>query len=450
MISIAVHTLGCKLNQAESEALAAAFGLEGFRALSWDAEADIFLINTCTVTSKAEQKARRLIRAVLREHRRSCVIVTGCYAQLELPALEALGREEGRLFVVPGNRKSALLDLPRFLREAGGGEGELPALLRRWEAAGGEGPSQDRFRFSTGDAAFRSRPFLKIQDGCGRACSYCRVPLARGGSVSLAAPEVLARLRVLEEHSFAEAVLTGVDLGQYLSEGLDLAGLLRFLLKGTRTIALRLSSLEPESVRPALLEILGEERVRPHFHLSVQSGSGRVLEHMRRPYLPADVERLAEKLRALKDDPFLSSDMITGFPGESAGDFQESLDLCRRIGFAWIHAFPYSRRPGTEAALFPDSVPEREAVSRVEELTALARRGRSAYTARWVGRIVEAIPEIRKGSSSGYASAVSSNYLKLKLLSPPAGLPPGRSLRCRLTAPAGPGEDRFDASAEPL
>ncbi|MDR0554117.1 MAG: tRNA (N(6)-L-threonylcarbamoyladenosine(37)-C(2))-methylthiotransferase MtaB [Treponema sp.] len=480
MFSIAIQTLGCKLNQLESEAVASAFRTEGFEVLPWGeaavntaavntavkTEADILVVNTCTVTSRAERKARRLIRLALRKRPYACVLVTGCYAQLDGPALEALGQDvcgtsfSDRFFVLRGDLKSALLDLPRFLRTAGdaaapAGE-ELPALLRRWTADRQMPPPEDRFRFAADAFSFHSRSFLKIQDGCDHACAYCRVPLARGPSMSLAAEIVLARLRALEERGFAEAVLTGVNIGQYRGQyrdgALDLAGLLRLLLEGTDAIAIRLSSLEPDGVSASLLDVLGAERIRPHFHLSVQSGSPRILEKMRRPYGPDDIERIAEQLRSVKEDPFLACDMIAGFPGESPVDFELSRELCRRLGFAWIHAFPYSRRPGTEAAAFTGEISEAEASSRVNTLLALARRNRKDYAARWLGKTVEAIIETG-GSRPEYTAAVSGNYLKL-LVSRPLGVelpPPGRALRCRLLPLAGvlAKERRFDALAEP-
>ncbi|MDR2482844.1 MAG: tRNA (N(6)-L-threonylcarbamoyladenosine(37)-C(2))-methylthiotransferase MtaB [Treponema sp.] len=445
MLSLSVYTLGCKLNQAESEAVAAAFKREGFQVAPWGSATDILAVNTCTVTSKAEQKARRIIRAALRANPRSCVIVTGCYAQVARPALEALAdaasRAQGRFFVLNGDLKSALLDLPGFIRRNSGNSApdpeQLPALLGQWERVSPSAAPDDRFRFNGEDLSFHSRPFLKIQDGCNHACSYCRVPLARGKSVSLEAGQVLARLKALEARGFGEAVLTGVNIGCYDAGGFDLAMLLSLLLRETRSIAIRLSSLEPQGLRPALLDALADGRIRPHFHLSVQSGSPAVLRRMRRTYGPGEVVRAAEQLRALKGDPFLACDMIAGFPGERDGDFRQSYELCQRLDFAWIHPFPYSRRPGTEAAGFEEAVPEREAAARVKALTALAHEGRKAYIARWLGKTVEAIPE------SG--AALSANYLRLLV---PATVAERRFL-CRIQSlPLA--DRRFDAQAIPI
>jgi threonylcarbamoyladenosine tRNA methylthiotransferase MtaB len=344
--------------------------------------------------------------------------------------------------------KGALLDLPRFLREADRGGADLSVLLRDWmeNRSIPESPGADRFRFNAGSLSFHSRPFLKIQDGCDRRCSYCRVSLARGPSVSLPAETALARLLQLEEAGYGEAVITGVNISQWRDGGGGsggLSSLLRRLLEGSRTIALRLSSLEPEAVTPELGEILSHPRIRPHFHLSIQSGSPLMLEMMRRPYGPGMAGRAAALLRSVKEDPFLACDIITGFPGETGEEFERTRRLCMDTGFAWIHAFPYSPRPGTEAYGFGKAVPEREAVRRVEVLLSLAREGRKNYCRRWMGRTVAAIVQAQDKKNPGYYGAVSDNYLRLQIKGP--GMVPGRAVSCRITAPA---EEGVDALAE--
>jgi threonylcarbamoyladenosine tRNA methylthiotransferase MtaB len=196
------------------------------------------------------------------------------------------------------------------------------------------------------------------------------------------------------------------------------------------------------------LRVLAHRRIRPHFHLAVQSGSPLILEKMRRSYSLEAVEAAVRRLRTLRDDPFLACDIITGFPGETPGEFARTYELCRRADFAWIHAFPYSRRPGTEAFSFKDSVPEREAVSRVEALIGLARQGRVAYIRRWAGKTVEAIVE--GGTQDGCLTALSENYLKLMLpIAEGQGTtPPGTVLRCRILGTPEFPEPHFDAIAE--
>ncbi|MDR1318013.1 MAG: radical SAM protein [Treponema sp.] len=519
MPSFSIYTLGCKLNQLESEALADAFLREGFSRRPFSPEdrpagdaaeeqpsdsaapaaggevspggvPPVLIINTCTVTSKADQKARRVIRKALRDYPGASVIVTGCYARLDpedIAALEDGPRgadgssrpRKGRLFVFP--EKDALLELPRRLREAGGGGGlgasfnspgrdpaASPAVPSEGGAAG-----KNAFAFAPEYFSAHSRSFLKIQDGCDNHCTYCRVRLARGKSVSLPAEKALAELRALEGKGYRETVLTGVNITQYRDGSLesgsraggpcrsgDLAGLLEFLLAGTQGIALRLSSLEPEEINDSLARVLARPRIRPHFHLSVQSGSARILEKMGRSYTPAGVEKIAAAFRSVREDPFLACDIITGFPGESDEEFEKTLNLCRNIGFAWIHAFPYSKRPGAPAFPRRELVNGREAVHRVEILLKLARQGRSAYIKRWLGRDVEALVEAEKEppegvlnppenkKKPGYCRGVSDNYLKLRIKCSESP-PPGTALRCRIVKEASLlAGDGYDAEAE--
>ncbi|MDR0456263.1 MAG: tRNA (N(6)-L-threonylcarbamoyladenosine(37)-C(2))-methylthiotransferase MtaB [Treponema sp.] len=472
MYSVAFYTLGCKLNQLESEALADSFRKAGFFIVPSGTpipEPGIIIINTCTVTSKADQKSRRLIRKALRENPDSCVIVTGCYAQLDSTEIELLETEAAagvsgnrsfdrrpndhrsfdrrpfsrRLFVLGGGRgdssdsagavKSAVLELPEYVLKATASMPEsplsgglLPKVLETWiEQAKGEGP----FSFKPEEFSFHSRGYLKIQDGCDNGCSYCRVYLARGNSVSLPREAALAELRSFEGRGCAELMITGVNITQYNHCGLGLAGLLECLLEGSASIALRLASLEPEGINEKLVSVLAHPRIRPHFHLSVQSGSDTVLQRMGRAYRSQTVEQGAALLRSVKDNPFLACDIIAGFPGETEAEFEETLNLCEKIGFAWIHAFPYSKRPGTKAFSLKNPVCEREVTRRVEALNAAALRGRRDYAQAWLGRELSAIVEKAEPDSAGRRRAVTENYLKV-LVNCSADYSPGSSLRC--------------------
>ncbi|HCM25516.1 MAG: tRNA (N(6)-L-threonylcarbamoyladenosine(37)-C(2))-methylthiotransferase MtaB [Treponema sp. GWB1_62_6] len=454
---VAFHTLGCKLNQLETESIAQAFIAEAFEVVQWGEAADIYLVNTCTVTSMAEQKARRIIRKALKDNPASCVVATGCYAQLDPESLraavatvaEAFDSESGeildrkRLFVVSGDDKAALLDLPRYLAETVCASASIRDALESWTNGEESAPSAadplSRFRFDAADFSFHSRASLKIQDGCDNSCAYCRVRLARGKSVSLAADIVLSRLRELEGRGYSEAVLTGINVSRYFDAeaGLGFPGLIRLLLAGTARISLRISSTEPDGVDEDFADAVSDPRVRPHFHLSVQSGSDAILKRMRRRYRAEAVERAAVLLRTAKKDPFLACDLIAGFPGEGAEDFRDTLALCGRIGFAWIHAFPFSPRPGTEAMDMLPRIPERIAAERAEVLGALARSGHDAYAARWAGREVNAVAEAGKALAAEAAfPALSENYLKLLVRPlPDQERPhPGASIRCRIDA----------------
>ena len=470
-LSIAFHTLGCKLNQLETESLADAFRKSGALVLGGgpDEAADLVIVNTCTVTGKAEQKARHFVRQALARNPEAVAIVTGCYAQVDPAALASLHE---RAVVVPGDEKAGLLDLAAFLAEEWQGHGDLLDALILWRRSVGpipadakgmgaapgrvEGPpggesvrvgrSLDSFAFRPEEFAFHSRPSLKIEDGCDNHCSYCRVRIARGPARSLSAEEILARLRALEASGKAEAVLTGVNLFQYRGAGggpgggagggFRLPALLRLLLDGTRSIAIRLSSYEPEGIDEEFLEVLAHPRLRPHVHLPVQSGSDRVLRRMARAYRRDQVIAACAALRRVKGDLFVAADLIAGFPGETDEDFADTLDLARSCDFAWIHAFPFSPRPGTAAWNMGPKVPERVAGERARALGALAKAGRADYIRRQVGCEVDAILEGgRPVGEDGLGHATSANYLKLSIEDLPPGLPGGAAIGCRLAPP---------------
>jgi len=466
MLSVSIYTLGCKLNQLESEALADSFIRRGFSLLPWEdmqAQPNIVIINTCTVTSRSDQKARRVIRKSLLENPGCCVIVTGCYAKLDrekIAALDGAGESPPgspncrRLFVI--GDKSRLLDLPAFLRGEIDGESSdahnlaslIAACLEKEAVAHDAGDALENagaFCYKPEQFSFHTRGFLKIQDGCDNHCTYCRIRFARGPSVSMPADLVLAELQALEDKGYWEAVLTGVNISQYSQRNFPcheaspgasqgLGGLLSYLLNNTRSIGLRLSSLEPEFIDRDFAAVLAHPRIRPHFHLSVQSGSAPVLRKMGRAYTGETVGRCVSLLRSVKRNPFIACDIITGFPGETESDFEETFALCRDAGFAWIHAFPYSKRPGTAAAAFPQTVTEREAAARVEKLIALAVKARQDYASAWIGAEVEALVEKGDGNTGGYCRGLSENYLRLLIQYPDGHVPEaGTVLRCKIT-----------------
>jgi len=442
-MKFSIFTLGCKLNQLESEAIADSFKKAGFRLVPWDScsrEPRIIIVNTCTVTSKADQKARRMIRKLLKDNPESCVIVTGCYAQLDAEKIMSLDDQGGysgrRLFALGGGEgmaaKSALLGLPQYLLDAisNSVEKPLPYLIESWTRNIGASINNDSlFDFKPEEFSFHSRGYLKIQDGCDNNCAYCRVRLARGKSVSLNREAVLERLRAFEAKGCAELFITGVNITQYRDGGIGLAGLLELLLEGTSTICLRLSSLEPECIDARLASTLAHPRIRPHFHLSVQSGSDAILKSMRRVYNINTVEKAIALLRSAKNNPFLACDIITGFPGETETEFAATLGFCERTRFAWIHAFPYSKRPGTAAFSFGDTVRDLDKTQRVQALEELALRGRRTYVQTWLGKELSAVVE-KAPCPATRCRAVSENYLKLLVNCNGETPPPGSVIRC--------------------
>ena len=437
---VAFHTFGCKLNQYETEALASAFRSHGFRVVDEREEADVHVINTCTVTARADHKARRLIRAVAHRRPDEPVIVTGCSAQTEAEALASLAEN---VVVVPQSAKARLLEVPAVLVGAGqagagqAGESRVKAL-RTALAADVLAARSDPFALVAGDYSFHTRAFLKIQDGCNCLCAYCRVPLARGGSVSLDLDEVLRRASELETRGYREIVLTGVNVSAWRSVGgLGLADLLQRLVGVTERARFRITSLEPEAITADLVSALSHPRICPHFHIPVQSGSDVVLLRMKRRYRAQAVFDGVRALRAARDDPFVAADILAGFPGETPEDHARTVGLLRSLEFAAVHVFPFSARPGTAAAGMRPFVPERVRGERAREVSALAGELGAAYARRWVGRQVDVLLEggAARHRSAGSTRGVSENYLKVEVHGIPEGKAmPGLIARAEITA----------------
>jgi len=447
-LRVFLYTLGCKLNQLETDSIADAFAREGALVGAFSTEAsssvDLVVINTCTVTGKAERSARRIIRRALDACPRSVVLATGCYAQVEAETLSAIGE---RVLVLPGADKAALLALPARLAESGAIEGGssgpigLLSLLREALGAGSTDASIDaRFAYNPETFAFHSRPALKIQDGCDNDCAYCRVRIARGSAASLPPREVLARAQALERAGRAEIVLTGVNLSQYRDGARDFPALLSLLLAETEAVAFRISSYEPDSIDSDFLRAFAHPRVRPHVHLAVQSGADSVLRAMGRRYSRADVLAAVRALREIRGDPFVAADFIVGFPGETEADFAASLELASDCDLAWIQAFRFSPRPGTRAAAMSGPVPERITGDRAHALLELSIAAKARYLERWRGRELKAVLEKDM-------RATAENYLKLKPSCLPESLRPGREILCRIEGESSEGIGDVDALA---
>lgn len=420
---VLVYTLGCKLNQCESEAIADAFTREGFTVVPQDGEADLCIVNTCTVTGKAEQKARRMIRKYAMQPQAPVVLVTGCYAQMERELLEGLA---DRVVVVSLDEKPSLLGLPNVLANRLVADIDLLDAVREYvtmHTGDGEAFQASPFDYDAATFSFHSRAFLKIQDGCDNSCAYCRVTIARGDAVSLSHEEVLRRCLALEEQGFKEIVLTGVNISAYKSADADLAALLGLLLAHLGNgIRIRMSSLEPDRLDGRLIDLFSDARVQPHFHLPVQSGSNAVLERVNRHY---DVQRLFDAVGALrdaKDDPFIAADMITGLPGESDNEFERSMEVLKALDFSQLHVFPFSPRPQTALFHARDRVPESVRDERAKLLRDLSTIHFRRYMERQVGKRAEVILENEK---NGRWSGLTGNYLHIQVTGVPSDLAKG-------------------------
>ena len=427
-LKVHFETLGCKLNQIESESIAKSFGDYGFLCTMEPitAKKDICLdtklaiINTCTVTSKAEQKARRIIRLLLEKFPNAIIIVTGCYAEVESQAIEKI---DTRLAVLKGTAKDALADYPNIIfdylksKEAYNPIDFCNFLKINFAKVQ---ITHSTFRLSTDSFIHHSRASIKIQDGCSNNCAYCRIHIARGKPVSLDAKEVISRVLQLEEANQKEVVITGVNLSQYRSvyaennteTYIDFADLLNILLKKTNKIQFRISSLYPDRVDENLTPILTHERICPHFHLSVQSGSNDILKAMNRSYKRDVIFNAVNNLRKAKPNCFIACDIIAGFPGETEENFQDTMDLCNTCDFTWIHAFPFSPRPGTQAYTMKNKVPENITKNRVKKLTDFGSNSKKRYLSSLIGKELPAIVEKRRNPD---LRVVTNNFIHVKI-----------------------------------
>ena len=405
-LKAAFYTLGCKLNQFESEAIADKLKSKGIEIVQFSQTADIYIINTCTVTSKSEQKARRMIRKASREHPGSLIIVTGCYVQLNQDDIDAIS--ENLVTVKQEDKESILKLADKFLDADSDISGYRKSLIDHDDEE-----FTGKFYFVNSDYSFHSRAFLKMQDGCNNFCHYCRVPLARGRSVSLEYNRVVENVQQIENEGYNEVVLTGVNVTAYKSGDYDFPELIKLILEKTENIKIRLSSLEPDMVDDRYREIVKNNRICGHFHLPVQSGSDAVLKAMGRKYKAEKVSEAVEILRSSGRDPFISADIITGFPGETDEDFNDSYNILKNNKFASMHVFPFSKRPGTKAFNMTNCVPERISGERAEKLRTLSDNLYKEYAERWSGKETEIIIEgSEEISGKAYLKGLSDNYLK--------------------------------------
>jgi threonylcarbamoyladenosine tRNA methylthiotransferase MtaB len=405
MKTVAIATLGCKINQFESEVLTESIEKEGYRIVPFGEKADITIINTCTVTHRADFQSRQMVRRAHRSSSDTLLIVTGCYAQVDP---EKLSKIEGVKYLLGNQEKTRI---PSFLSLME--RGELPKIQVddiRKEVLFADTPLHS-FHHHT-------RAFLKVQDGCDARCSYCIVPNARGRSRSLAPERVLDHLKELKQKGYKEAVLTGIHLGAYgfdLGHAASLEDLLGRVEKEETPSRIRLSSIEPRDFSPGLIALLSRSRkICPHLHIPIQSGDDEILKKMNRNYDRRFLCDLIRELHGRIPNLSIGADMIAGFPGETAERFQNSFDLISSLPLAYLHVFPFSRREGTPAAQFPARVGEEEIRIRAERLRDLGKEKRRTFYQRFVNQELSVLVEGRRGKEGGLRG-LSRNYVPVFL-----------------------------------
>jgi threonylcarbamoyladenosine tRNA methylthiotransferase MtaB len=385
-IRVALDTVGCKLNQAESQLLARQFAGAGYKLVAADNKADVYILNTCTVTHVADSKCRQRLRLAHRRNPDGVVVAMGCYAQ----------RAANELANIKG------VDLVL-------GNGEKTGLIGRLEESGLLGRLSYRQEGSA-IVDFRTRAFIKVHDGCNSSCAYCIVPLVRGREKSTPADQVVGEVRQMVAEGYKEVVLTGTKVGLYRHDGVNLAGLLERLLTETDVERLRLSSLQPGEISPQLIGLWQDGRLCRHFHLSLQSGSDSMLRRMKRGYTVGGYQKAVALIRDMVPGVAITTDVIVGFPAETDAEFEESYNLCRQLDFARIHVFPYSPRQGTQAARLPERVGDGVKRERSHKMLALAEESARNFRQGFLG---ETMPVLWEKQAGGVWTGLTDNYIRV-------------------------------------
>jgi threonylcarbamoyladenosine tRNA methylthiotransferase MtaB len=422
-------TFGCRTNQADTFAIREDLLAEGCEEVDCWSEADIIVINSCTVTHRSDQQVRQLTRKFRRENPRARIVVTGCYAQR---SPDSLARIPGVDAVVGNTRKANLAAIALETPAGLAGYGDDLGRIYRDEFA----DLREIGSLPAGSPGGRTRPLVKIQDGCDARCSYCIVPRVRGPGRSVVPRLVLEQVRHLVKEGFREIVFTGIHIGTYgmhlrprhpldrlLSEVLQIPGLER----------LRISSIEPMELSRRIIELAaGSGKIAPHFHICLQSGSNRLLRMMRRPYSTAKFASIMELIRKRLPEAGIGTDLIVGFPGETEQDHCETVRFVEEMPFTYFHVFPYSDRPGTAASQMPEKVERADQKRRGKELRSLSNRKNQAFRRSFLGRELAVLTLTEE--KEGHRVALSGNYIRALV---DASLPANEIIQARARAESG-------------
>ena len=394
--TVAIETHGCKLNQADTSVMALEFAGAGFRLVSPDEPADVFVVNTCTVTHVADRKARQALRSARRRNPAATVVAAGCYPERARADLEGLSEVD----LVFGNSDKSIL--VRRVTERMGARSTAAAM--------------DSDVGTAGQHFGRTRAMVKIQEGCDQVCAYCIVPKVRGRERSVPPDAMVRQVEERLSQGFKEVVLTGTQLGTYGFElgDTNLATLVRRILRETAVERLRVSSLQPQEISRELLDLWSDPRLCPHFHMPLQSGSDPVLSRMRRRYTSQEYSDAVGLVRGAVPRSSVTTDVIVGFPGEGDAEFAETYSLAEEVGFAATHVFPYSPRPGTSAARFSEQVAPQTKSERVSRLMALSARKSAEFREAMLGEVRPVLWEERRGNGhiAGW-SGLTDNYVRV-------------------------------------
>lgn len=401
---VAFYTLGCKVNQYESESIKNQLVKKGYEEVSFEDSADIYIVNSCTVTSIADKKTRNILRRAKKLNEKGTVIVTGCYAQTNSKELLEIDEID---YVVGNSNKSGLV---RFIEDLESKKAERVLSENIFE----NGIYED-YEFAT--LREMTRAYVKIQDGCNNFCSYCKIPFGRGKSRSRAMESILDEVRVLVNEGFKEFIIIGINLGAYgedFKEPKNFENLLEEIIKIDGVERVRIGSMYPDKITDEFIELMkNNKKLVPHLHISLQSCDDTVLERMRRNYGSALIKERLLKLRENVENVEYTADVIVGFPGETQEMFKNTEKVIKEIGFSDLHVFQYSDREKTLASTFTDKIDPKDKRERAEDLTALKKEMAISRRREYIGKTLEVL--IEEFKDDGFAYGYSENYLRVKI-----------------------------------
>lgn len=395
MHTFSVVNFGCKLNIYESESISNILISNGYSYSKNYEDSDIVLVNTCTVTAKADAKCRNIVRKIKRTNPGCCLILCGCMVNAEKENLYTLheidilieNKDKDKISDVLSAYKSGLIKTKPFLYNS---------------------DEDGSFNFKTYNMHNHARAFIKIQDGCNNFCSYCKIPHARGISRSRKLEDIIDEVKEIEKNGYNEVIITGINISDYNFNNVLLSDLLKIIIDNTINIRIRLSSLEPQNIDPDFYNIIKNDRICPHFHIALQHGSDRILSAMNRKYNKSLFADIIKKIRDAKPDSFISTDIIIGFPGESEKDFEDTIDFVKLLNFSFVHIFSFSPRKGTRAYDMTPKIPERIRDERVKLLGELTSSLYNDYKKNHLGSAVKVL--VIKETKEGFMGK-SENYL---------------------------------------
>lgn len=392
---VAFKTLGCRLNQFETDAVVTDFFRSGYEIVRFTEKADVYVINTCTVTNQGDHKSKTAINQAIRNAGGGLVLVTGCMAESQ----ESYLKERGDItYVIDNRHKSRILPV---VEAHFNGEILTPEQLE-----------SDVFSFSVTEKSLHTRSMIKIQDGCDNFCTFCIVPMVRGSAVSRPVSKIIGNIHEVIRLGYKEIVLTGVNISRYDDAGVDFTRLLEKILDIHGDFRVRISSIEPEGYGEAFFELFNNPKLCPNLHLCLQSGSDRILAEMHRTYKLASYMKIVEELRKRIPLFNFTTDIMVGFPGETEADFRETCHVIKQAGFSHVHTFKYSVRKGTRAELMPNHIPESVKQERSLIVRQLADENKQVYRKSFIGKQQTVLVE--KLNKNGMAHGYGQHYVPVE------------------------------------